>query len=158
MNIENPARTRDAFLSLFVTGFVGLRLMSLGVIRSRWSCISYPIHISRPASTLHRTFKLRLPHRTMATEQFLADRAAPLCSLEVAKSFELLRFVLIEMIPDYADARTRTPAPKRRSTRITWPRLPGQVPVSFKANRHHRPRNSTTSCYSLSVTRENWVT
>lgn len=27
-------------------------------------------------------------------ERFLADRAAPLCSLDVAKSFELLRLVL----------------------------------------------------------------
>ena len=146
---EHPARTCDPFL---------LSLMSLlGVIRSQWS---YLIRLSPPTSTSHRVFKFRPHHRTMTTERFLADRAAPLCSLNVAKSFEHLRSVFPSMaiLKDSVDVLMRTAVPRKRSTPITWPRLPGQVLVSSRASGHHRHKNSTTSWYSLSVTMESWVT
>ena len=67
-----------------------------------------------------------------AAERFLADRAAPYCSLSVAKSFGQLRCA-----PSYAPARgVRAHAPlvpTKRSTRTTSARRPGPAHASSLA-------------------------
>lgn len=67
-----------------------LRAGQRTLAHARWTQTS----LYRPAS--HRYIP---KSRTMATsaaiqaERFFADRAAPICSLEIAKSFALLRYV-----------------------------------------------------------------
>jgi len=80
--------------------------------------------------------------RTMATaaalnaERFLADRAAPICGLNVATSFAQLRCdqFIIHKTTDNVDVLD-TSVQRRKSMRTTWVSLPGPERVSFKVRK-----------------------
>lgn len=90
-----------------------------------------------------------LRSRTMATttsERFLADRAAPLCSLNVAKSFGLLRRVFRLVLGTPADVVG--PVRKKSCTRTTLARPHGPADASSRANGPRRGSVSTTYSFS----------
>ena len=91
-----------------------------------------------------------------AAERFLADKAAPYCSLNVAKSFELLRSVShasFQSTRVHIDTYATIPcaARRRKNTHTTSAKPLGRARESFRASGHHRRRSSMTFSSSSSA-------